>query len=186
MDTWVWIVIVVAAAAVIVLAALWALKRRRTGELRDRFGPEYERTVESEDGRRAAERELRRREERREELDIKPLTPAARDRYTDSWRDTQARFVDDPGSAVGDADRLVQQVMSERGYPTDDFEQRAADISVDHPEVVEHYRAAHAIAVAHERGDADTEDLRKSLVHYRTLFEELLVTNGREPTEAPR
>ena len=100
------------------------------------------------------------------------------------WRETQARFVDDPGSAVGDADRLVQEVMRERGYPTDDFEQRAADISVDHPYIVDNYRKAHGISLAHERGEASTEDLRQSLVHYRSLFEELLESRDQEPVEA--
>jgi hypothetical protein len=184
MDTWVWIVIAVA-AVIVVLLALWAAtQRRRTARLRGRFGPEYDRTVEDSDSRRAAERELREREARREQLDIQPLTPAARDRYFGRWRETQERFVDDPGAAVGDADRLVQDVMRERGYPTDDFEQRAADISVDHPHIVEHYHAAHGTALAHERGEATTEDLRLSLVHYRTLFEELLETEDREQAPA--
>jgi len=180
MDTWIWIVIIAAAAALILLVALWLMARsRRTAALRDQFGPEYDRTVEDADSRRRAERELAERQDRREQLDIKPLTPAARDRFLDRWRETQTRFVDNPGASVGDADNLVQEVMRERGYPTDDFEQRAADISVDHPHIVENYRAAHAIAVKHERGEADTEELRQSLVHYRSLFEELLET--REP-----
>jgi hypothetical protein len=185
MDTWIWIVIAVVAVAIVLLALLAVARRRqRTAHLQERFGPEYGRAVEDADSRRSAERDLSEREQRREHLDIRPLSPAARDRYAESWRDTQARFVDDPGSAVGDADRLVQQVMSERGYPTDDFEQRAADISVDHPDVVEHYRAAHGIALAHERGETDTEELRKSFVHYRTLFEQLLVVDDRERVEA--
>jgi hypothetical protein len=184
MDTWVWIVIVVA-AVVLIAAALWLLQQRRTRtQLREGFGPEYDRTVEEADSRRKAEAELRERQERREQLDIRPLTPAARDRYLDRWRETQARFVDDPGSAVGEADRLVQELMSERGYPTDDFEQRAADISVDHPQVVENYRTAHGIAMSHQRGEASTEDLRQSLVHYRSLFEELLETESTEKVEA--
>ena len=184
MASWVWIVIAVAAAAV-VLFALWTfVRRRRTGQLRERFGPEYDRTLESADSKRKAESELAERQERREQLDIRPLTPAARDRYLDRWRETQTSFVDDPGASVGDADRLVQEVMRERGYPTDDFEQRAADISVDHPHIVENYRAAHGIAVAHERGEASTEDLRQSLVHYRTLFEELLETRAPSRVEA--
>lgn len=183
MDTWVWIVIAVVAAAALLILAWAAISRRRRAGLRDRFGPEYERTVEGADSRRKAERELAEREERRAELDIQPLTPAARDRYVGRWRETQARFVDDPGAAVGDADRLVQEVMRERGYPTDDFDQRAADISVDHPEIVEHYREGHAIAERHERGEADTEDLRQSVIHYRVLFEQLLETSD-EPARA--
>ena len=183
MDTWVWIVIAVVAAAALLILAWAAISRRRRAGLRDRFGPEYERTVEGADSRRKAERELAEREERRAELDIQPLTPAARDRYVGRWRETQARFVDDPGAAVGDADRLVQEVMRERGYPTDDFDQRAADISVDHPEIVEHYREGHAIAERHERGEADTDDLRQSVIHYRVLFEQLLETSD-EPARA--
>lgn len=183
MDTWVWIVIIV--AAIVLVAGAWAaVQSRRRAQLKEGFGPEYDRTVEEAGSRRQAESELQDRQKRREELDIQPLTPAARDRYLDQWRDTQARFVDDPGSAVGDADRLVQDVMRERGYPTDDFEQRAADISVDHPRLVENYRTAHAIADSHERGEAGTEELRQSIVHYRSLFEELLETRNDDRVEA--
>jgi hypothetical protein len=185
MATWVWIVIA-AAVVIVVLLAVWmvASSRRRTGQLKDRFGPEYDRTVEDADSRRKAERELREREAHRAQLDIRPLSPAARDRYAEQWQTTQTRFVDDPGAAVNDADRLVQQVMNERGYPTDDFEQRAADISVDYPHIVENYRAAHGTADAHKGGQASTEDLRQSLVHYRSLFEELLQTDDRETAAA--
>ena len=184
MDTWVWIVSAVVVVAALLLLAWAAISRRKRAGLRDRFGPEYERTVEDSDSRRKAERELAEREERRAELDIRPLTPAARDRYVGRWQETQARFVDDPGAAVGDADRLVQEVMRERGYPTDDdFERRAADISVDHPQIVEHYREGHGIAERHERGEADTEELRQSVIHYRVLFEQLLETSD-EPARA--
>ena len=184
MDAWVWIVII-AAVLIVLAAAYWLMQNRKRTELRESFGPEYDRTVGEADSRREAESELRERQERREKLDIRPLTDATRDRYSERWRETQARFVDDPGSAVGDADSLVQEVMSERGYPTHDFEQRAADVSVDHPDVVENYRAAHNIAQAHERGEASTEDLRQSLVHYRSLFEVLLVTSPeKEEVEA--
>jgi hypothetical protein len=175
MDTWVWIVIA-AAAVVVVLLAVWAAarKKRRTSELREGFGPEYDRTVEEAGSRRRAESELAEREKRREALDITPLAPGARDRFADRWRTVQERFVDDPSGALNDAHVLVIEVMRERGYPTDDFEQRAADVSVDHPNVVENYRAAHAIS---ERGDdADTEEQRQGLVHYRALFDELLET----------
>jgi hypothetical protein len=188
MSTWVWIVIIAAVVLALLLIAAAVMRRRqqRSAELREGFGPEYDRTVEDTGSRRRAEAELAERQERREELDIRPLTPAARDRYMDRWRDTQTHFVDDPGSSVGGADSLVQEVMRERGYPTDDFEQRAADISVDHPHIVEHYRSAHEIALAHERGEASTEDLRQSLVHYRALFEELLETGAPERVEAQR
>ena len=183
MDTWLWIVLAIAAVIVLLVVAWSVSRKRRTAQLQEGFGPEYERTVEEADSRREAESELQRRAERREQLDVRPLTPAARDRFMDRWRDVQARFVDDPGATVGEADRLVQEVMRERGYPTDDFEQRAADISVDHPHIVENYRAAHRISVANEQGEASTEDLRQSLVHYRSLFEELLEMGERERVE---
>jgi hypothetical protein len=174
MDTWVWIVIA-AAAVVVVLAIIgWAASRkRRTTHLREGFGPEYDRTVEEAGSRRHAESELQEREKRHEELDIRPLAPGTRDRFADRWSSVQERFVDDPGAALRDAHTLVIEVMRERGYPTDDFEQRAADVSVDHPGVVQNYRSAHEIT---ERDDADTEEQRQGLVHYRALFDELLET----------
>jgi hypothetical protein len=174
MDTWIWIVIVAAVVVALLAIAALALRGRRRRGLQERFGPEYDRAVETTGDRREAEAELREREERHEELEIRELTPAARDRYFDEWRVVQARFVDAPGEAVGEADRLVQQVMRDRGYPVDDFETRAGALSVDHPHVVQNYRAAHGVWAANERGEATTEDLRQSLVHYRSLFEELL------------
>ena len=174
MATWVWIVIVVA-AALLVLGIVWgATRTRRTRSLQDRFGSEYDRTVEKAGGRRQAEQELSEREQRHEELDLRPLSPRARDRYLNDWEATQARFVDDPSGAVSEADELVQRVMRDRGYPVEDFEQRAADISVEHPDLVEKYRTAHGIARANARGEASTEDLRHSVRHYRALFVELL------------
>jgi hypothetical protein len=174
MATWVWIVIGAVVVLVVVLAVSAAARVRRTKALREGFGREYDRTVEHEGDRRAAERELRERQKRHDALDIRPLSPQARERYVQRWQGTQTRFVDDPSGAVIEADALVQQVMKERGYPTDDFEQRAADISVEHPELVERYRTAHGIAQANERGKASTEDLRQSVRHYRALCEELL------------
>jgi FtsZ-interacting cell division protein ZipA len=174
MDTWVWIVIAVV-VAVVVLGAVWrASRRRRTHSLKDAFGREYDRTVEHTGDQREAERELRERQKRHDELDIRPLSPEARDGYVRRWQSTQTRFVDDPKGAVAEADVLVQEVMKERGYPTDDFERRVADISVEHPELVEKYRTAHGIAQASERNEASTEDLRHSVRHYRALFAELL------------
>ena len=178
MATWVWIVIVVAVVIVIGVIVMSASRTRRTRRLQEGFGPEYDRTVETTGDRKTAERELEERRERREALDIRELAPAARERYASEWRDVQVRFVDDPGAAVREADTLVQRVMRERGYPTDDFEQRAADVSVDHPHVADQYRAAHSVWSANERGEASTEDLRQSLVHYRSLFDELLGTGG--------
>jgi|SRR5919108_6298501 FtsZ-interacting cell division protein ZipA len=184
MDAWVWIVIAVA-AVVVVLAVLWgATRTRRTRSLQERFGREYDRTVENAGDRREAERELKEREKRHEELELRPLTPEAHERYVQEWQATQGRFVDDPAGAVADADVLVKRVMKDRGYPVEDFEQRAADISVDHPDLVEKYRTAHGIAQASERGEASTEDQRHSVRHYRALLEELLVSEDREKTRA--
>jgi FtsZ-interacting cell division protein ZipA len=184
MPTWAWIVIVVA-AVVIVGAIVWSATRaRRRRDLQERFGSEYDRTVADAPSRREAESELSEREKRRDELDIRPLDQSSRDRYASQWQNTQAAFVDDPETAVGDADRLIQQVMRERGYPVDDFEQRANDLSVDHPEVISNYRAAHGISVANERGKASTEDLRTAMVHYRALFSELLETGSEETTRS--
>jgi hypothetical protein len=181
MPTWAWILIVVAAAILVLalLASMMTARRRRAG-LQDRFGPEYDRTVERTGRRRGAEAELQERERQRERLNIVPLQPEARDRYAESWRSVQTRFVDDPSGAVGDADRLVTDVMRDRGYPIDDFDRRAADVSVDHPDVVENFRSGHEIYLRSDRGEAGTEDLRQAFVHYRALFEELLET--REPS----
>ncbi len=174
MPAWAWIVIAVVVIAAIALAVWAAMRKRRTESLRQQFGSEYDRTVEETGAARDAESELERRRRRREELDIRPLAPGARQRYADDWRSVQARFVDDPSGAVAQADTLVTQVMRERGYPMDDFDQRAADVSVDHPGVVGDYRAAHDISTRSANGDADTEDLRQAMVHYRALFEDLL------------
>jgi hypothetical protein len=182
MATWVWIVIAVAAVVVVALLLWSMLRTRRTRTLKEGFGPEYDRTVADAPSRREAESELAERQKRREELDVRPLDPRARDRYVQEWQATQARFVDDPGGAIAEADTLIQQVMRERGYPVEDFDQRAADLSVDHPEVVNNYRAAHGISIAHERERATTEDLRKAMQHYRSLFDELL--ESRQPTGA--
>jgi hypothetical protein len=183
--------LLIAILVVLVLLALLALvagRQRRTRKLKDRFGPEYDRTVAESGDRRSAESELQERSLRRQRLHIVPLDPAARDRYVEAWHQTQARFVDEPVEATREADRLITSVMRERGYPIDDFEQRAADISVDHPQVVDDYRAAQAIAAANDRSEASTEDLRQALVHYRSLFEELLEVGPRgdaRPDEPP-
>jgi hypothetical protein len=174
MPEWLWIVVVVVVLVILALGAWVVVSRQRRERLRGRFGPEYDRAVAEHGGRRGAEAELARREEQRERLDIVPLSPESRERYFESWREVQTGFVDEPSQAVTQADRLVTEVMRERGYPMDDFDQRVADISVDHPEVVEHYRAAHSIHLANEEGEASTEDLRQAVVHYRALFNELL------------
>jgi hypothetical protein len=178
MNTWVWIVIGVVGAIVVLGVLVSASGTRRTRSLQDRFGREYDRTVDKAAGRREAEQELREREKRHDELELRPLSQDARERYLQEWQATQGRFVDDPTGAVSEADDLVQRVMRDRGYPVDDFEQRAADISVEHPDFVEKYRTANGIARSSERGEASTEDLRHSVRHYRALFVELLEVDG--------
>lgn len=173
MDRTILIVIAVAAIAVI-LIAIWAMQRRRSAHLKQRFGPEYEQALRRHSDPRAAERELDARERRVATFELRPLGRDDGTRFTEAWRQTQKRFVDNPRGAVTDADRLVTDVMRARGYPIGDFEQRAADISVDHPGVVANYRAARTIAERHARGQASTEDLRQAFVHYRELFAELL------------
>lgn len=171
MPAWGWILIAIGALAIIVTIAWYAARRT---QLRKTFGPEYDRTISESESRRTGESELKERERRRRELDIRPLSSAAWQRYTEAWATVQRRFVDDPGGATLEADRLVGEVMEERGYPVEDFEQQAADLSVDHPELVQNYRAAHSTWLRHERGDATTEELRRAMVHYRALFDELL------------
>jgi FtsZ-interacting cell division protein ZipA len=184
MDTQTLVIIVLALALVAALG--WILyDRRRSEALKSRFGPEYRRVVEEADDRRAAESELEARRRRVEKLDIKPLPEAERDRYAAEWKTVQAHFVDEPAAAISEADRLIGNVMEAQGYPVADFEQRAADVSVDHPGVVEHYRAAHAIATIEAEPDAKTttEDLRQAMVHYRALFEDLLGMGKVEPPQ---
>ena len=181
-NTLVWVLLVVALVAVAVAAWMF-MQKRKTEQLREDFGPEYGRAVEEHGDQRQAESALEARRERVEQLHIRPLSPSDREGFAESWRAAQARFVDDPAAAISEADRLVGEVMQARGYPVGDFEQRAADVSVDHPRVVEHYRAAHTIAMRNEDGHADTEDLRQAMVHYRALFEDLLETRGAERTE---
>ena len=165
------------AVVIVVLLAVvgWLLyQRRQSSELRSTFGPEYERTVKDTGDRRAAEEELRKRQERVQALEIRPLGDQDRERYAAEWRQVQAHFVDEPKAAIDDADDLIGQVMDARGYPVADFDQRVADVSVEHGAVVEHYRAAHAIAESRDEVDTDTEALRQAMVHYRALFEDLL------------
>jgi FtsZ-interacting cell division protein ZipA len=181
------LLLIIAIAIVVILVAAWyAYDRRRSGDLRSTFGREYDRTVKDAGDRRTAENELRERQARVDALDIRPLAPDDRDRYAREWRDVQARFVDEPRPAIDEADDLIGRLMQDRGYPVADFDQRVADISVGHADVVEHYRAAHAIA---ERDDVttNTEDLRQAMVHYRALFEDLLGSgDGREAAPPTR
>lgn len=170
------ILIVIIAIAVVIVAALvaMAVRRQRTTALREHFGPEYDRTVESAEDRRAAEQALRQREKERSSLDIRPLSEAARARYAQEWRDLQARFVDEPSPSVEAAGGLLDRVMNDRGYPVDDFENQADLVSVDHPDVVENYRLAHRVHVENRAKRASTEALREALLRYRSLFDELL------------
>jgi hypothetical protein len=169
------IVVVVLLLLAAILSILFSLRKRRTARLRTQFGgSEYDRTVRDGGSRRKAETALDNRAERVERLHIRPLAAGDRARFVESWDRVPGRFVDSPGGAVTDADQLLGDVMSKRGYPMSDFEQRAADISVDHPLVLDNYRAAHQSALRQTRGQASTEDLRQAMIHYRTLFDELL------------
>lgn len=171
------LIIIVLAVVIAGLVAWILLQNRRSKHLRSKFGPEYQRAIQEHGDRRKAEADLEHREERVQRLHVRPLAAQDRDRFIQAWKSDQAQFVDDPEKSVSEADRLITEVMRVRGYPVGDFEQRAVDVSVDHPHVVEHYRAAHGIAVKHQRGQATTEDLRRAMVHYRVLFEELLETH---------
>ncbi|GAB3185197.1 hypothetical protein FHX75_13315 [Micromonospora palomenae] len=169
------VVLVVLVVVALVAAAVVAGRRRA---LKRRFGPEYDRVVAEQDSRGAAERELRDRERRHAELELTPLDPESRARYAAAWEELQVRFVDSPGETVGDADELVSRLIAERGYPTGDFSDQIAHLSVDHARTLTHYRDAHEIRVRNERGEASTEELRQAVVHYRALFADLL---GEEP-----
>ena len=165
---------VVAAVALVAVVSYILARKRRSQQLRERFGPEYDRVVKKEGEVRRAEGVLEMRTKRHDKFVIRPLSEETRADFAERWRVVQSHFVDDPKGSASQADHLVNELMATRGYPMADFEQRAADISVDHPVVVENYRAAHDIALRHSRGEASTEDLRRAMVHFRTLFEELL------------
>ncbi|SCF40602.1 hypothetical protein GA0070216_11428 [Micromonospora matsumotoense] len=169
------LVLVVLVVAALVAVAVVANRRRA---LRSRFGPEYDRVVAEQDSRGAAERELRERERRHAELELTPLSPQDRARYAAAWEELQVRFVDSPAETVGDADELVSRLIADRGYPTGEFTEQVAHLSVEHARTLTHYREAHEIRLRNERGEAGTEDLRQAVVHYRALFADLL---GEEP-----
>jgi hypothetical protein len=168
------LIAIIVLVVVVVAVAAFAIRANQRRQLRDRFGPEYDRTVAESGNQATAERALQDRVKRRRELDIRELDPAARSRYAESWRVIQARFVDDPRGAVREAQVLVTTVMGERGYPTEGFESQAEYVSVDHAGVVDNYRSAHRISTADTEGRASTDDLRQAMVHYRALFNELL------------
>lgn len=181
--------LLVALAILVLLAAIVAAvlaRRRRSDGLAQRFGPEYERTVQRAGSRSQAEADLRAREQRMRKLEIVPLAAHEAQRFRMEWQGVQARFVDSPRTAVAEADLLVRDVMTRRGYPMGDFESRAADLSVEHPVVVENFRAAHRIALLERQGEADTEALRQAFVHYRALFDELLQPVARRAMEPER
>jgi hypothetical protein len=177
------IAIIIVVLALIVLAGLAARDQLRRRRLRERFGPEYERLVDGSGNRREAERELAERERRHAELPLRRLPVDARDRYAEQWFAVQELFVDDPVRAVGRGDRLIAELMSDRGYPTSDYQQQLADLSVEHARTLQDYRAARELSGRAAAGTASTEDLRQAMVHYRSLFEELLgdrVRTGRD------
>jgi hypothetical protein len=171
---WIWIAAAVVAVLVIIALIAAGVRRSRSAALRDHFGREYERTVETAGSRSRAENELVARAEEAKTFDIRPLSASERGRYRDEWRRIEARFVERPTTAVVEADELIADVMRTRGYPIADFEKHAALLSVKHPRVVEHYRAGHDVIDRHGRGAASTEDLRQAVLHYRALFEELV------------
>jgi hypothetical protein len=164
------IVVLVALAA----GAYLTVRYRESKRLQSKFGPEYDRTVQEQGSRLKAENRLGKLEKRVKRYQIRPLLPDERDRFQQTWHVIQLQFVDDPNTAVNEADRLISRIMTARGYPVEDFDQCAADISVDHPQVVENYRVGHEIVVRHVKGQATTEDLRRAMLHYRTLFEDLI------------
>jgi hypothetical protein len=172
--------------AVIAIAALFFYQRMRSRRLERQFGPEYERAIDQLGSRTKAEAELETRRKRVGKLKIVELSSADAARFDQAWKALQGRFVDNPKGVLGEADQLIRDLMLKRGYPMGDFERRAADISVDHPTVVGHYRAAQAIAMRDERGEADTEELRRAIVHYRALFHELLEVKEREAPMQPQ
>ena len=181
MDTWMWIVIVAAVVVAVVAVAMFALRQRRN-HLRSRFGQEYQRAVEA-TNRRRAEHELRERERRHGEIELRPLTESQRLRFSRQWEELQSRFVDRPQVAVADADQLISDLMRVRGYPVEDFESKSALISVDHPDLVENYRGAHRVSLRNVEGRATTEDLRQAVVAYRSLFDEMLAVSAAEPAQ---
>jgi hypothetical protein len=186
MNTQTWIIISLVVVIVLIAAAAYVLYQKwRSHRLVQRFGPEYGRAVNELGSRTKAESELKTREQRVEHLNIIPLMPAEAARFGQAWKELQGNFVDNPKGVVAQADRLVRELLLKRGYPMGDFERRAADISVHHPGVVNNYRAAQVIAARDQRGEANTEELRKAVVHYRALFDELLEVVEFKPPAMP-
>jgi hypothetical protein len=180
-DTQTWIILVATVVIGLVAIGAWFYRKKQSHRLQEHFGPEYDRTVNELGSRTKGESDLMAREKRVGRLEILPLAPPEAARFTEAWRALQSRFVDNPKGVVVEAEQLVRELMEKRGYPMGDFERRAGDISVDHPDVVANYRSAQAIAVRDQQGSADTEELRKAVVYYRALFDELLEI--REPRQ---
>ena len=178
MDTRILIPILIGVVVLIVVIALLVIRKRKSDQLKQHFGPEYDRVVQQHGGAGRAEAILAEREKRVEKFSIRALPAGERERYAEEWANVQRRFVDDPALAVTEADALVNRVMAARGYPMGDFEQRAADISVNYPRVVQNYRSAREIVVRHSAGQSTTEDLRQAMVYYRSLFDELLASTN--------
>jgi uncharacterized protein YneF (UPF0154 family) len=174
MNTTTIIIVVVVVVIVGVILGLVFSRRKRSDQLQEHFGPEYDRTVQTMGGEKKAQTELNERQKHVETLDIRPLSVSEHDRYLAEWTAVQSKFVDEPGQAIVDADRLIMEVMQIRGYPVSDFDQRAADISVKYPALVTNYRGAREIANKNKLGQANTEELRQAMIYYRSLFEELL------------
>jgi FtsZ-interacting cell division protein ZipA len=191
MSAWLTIVLIIV-VLVIVAAILFAVRASRRKQLQNKFGPEYDRVVADADSRTEAERELRDREKRHAELELKPLSAESKARYSVAWEEVQIQFVDAPETAVSTADELTTRLIAERGYPTGDYDDQLATLSVQHARTLEHYRDAHAISERSKSGEAGTEDLRQALVHYRALFADLLGENpvrsegAAAPTEEPK
>jgi hypothetical protein len=176
------IIVLIIVVLVVIAAIVYGVQAGRRKKLQSTFGPEYDRAVADTGSRTEAEKELREREKRHSELELKPLSPESQAKYSADWEEVQLKFVDDPAEAVGTADELVTRLITERGYPTRDYEDRLADLSVEHARTLGHYRDAHEISERNRSGSASTEDLRQALVHYRALFADLLGTDPVSPT----
>ena len=177
-TTYIILIVVMVLAVGIVLGLVYSGRNKRSARLKDQFGPEFDHTVEAMGGKKKAQKELVERQKHVKALDIHPLSASERARYLTDWAVVQSKFVDEPGQAIGNADRLINEVMQSRAYPVADFEQRAADISVSYPNLVSNYRAARAIAIKNEQHKADTEELRQAMIYYRSLFDELVLSEA--------
>jgi hypothetical protein len=186
MSTGATILVIVVAVIVLGLIGWYVLTQTRRKELRQRFGPEYDRALEDGEDRRAVEHELAEREKRHSQLDIHPLAEPVRERYAQQWTTIQTRFVDQPDNAVAEADRLVTAVMGARGYPTEGYQQQLSDLSVRHASTLDHYRSAHEVKGRSDQHRASTEELREAMVHYRALFEDLLKSDVDDETPTGR